>query len=147
MGRRNKIFRALYDLSEKLTWGNNQKFQTRSRRLMHFDKVDANMQPAFFQTEHAETTTVTRGNPWKQVWGASWVIYLASGKDSSAIPADDVNDLIDALEALLPQDEVSGRFTLGGLVYDCYIEGETIKIPGDIDDQGMIVIPLKLLIP
>lgn len=144
---RNVVFKALFDLTERMAWGKNVKFVTRSRRFAHFDKVPADRQPAFFQTEHTEIITVTRGNPWKQVWAASWTVYLSNGVDTNAVPTEAVNDILDAFFALLQPDEVTGRFDLGGMVYDVYVEGEIIKIPGDDNGQGLIVVPIKLLIP
>jgi hypothetical protein len=54
-------------------------------------------------------------------------------------------------KVLAPQPDDPGfldkRNTLGGLVHHCFISGRIFKDPGDIDDQGMIVIPIKVLVP
>jgi hypothetical protein len=40
---------------------------------------------------------------------------------------------------------VTGRQTLGGLVSHCWIDGKIMKDSGDIDGDGIAVIPVKIL--
>jgi hypothetical protein len=47
--------------------------------------------------------------------------------------------------ALKPGPAAGGRQTLGGLVSHCYIDGKIMKDPGDIDGDGVAVIPVKIL--
>jgi hypothetical protein len=39
----------------------------------------------------------------------------------------------------------SGRQTLDGLVFHCFIDGKILKGPGDIDGDGIAVMPMKIL--
>lgn len=40
---------------------------------------------------------------------------------------------------------VTRKQTLGGLVPHCWIDGKVMKDPGDLDGDGIAVIPLKIL--
>ena len=147
---REAIFSALFALSENVTWSNGP-FKTRSRRVKLFSDVPKEQQPALYQAEHDELSSQTSKMPYKNIYSASWIIYQATGFSPSAIPAVENNLILDAVYAAiapLPTDPgYPQRNTLGGLVYHCYIDGSVFKDPGDIDNQGMLVIPIKLLVP
>ena len=77
------------------------------------------------------------------------VIYTDVGKDAEAVPADIIDDLLDALDqALAPSytDQISngGRQTLGGLVYDCRIDGDIESGPGDNQGKGETAVPITV---
>jgi hypothetical protein len=79
------------------------------------------------------------------------VVYTDFSGDENAIPADVIDDLLDAVDAALapsPTDQVinGGRQTLGGLVYDCRIEGESDLAPGDVQGKGQTVVPIRVTI-
>lgn len=129
-----------------------QRFKTTSRRVKLFNEVDTERQPACFQAEHATTESEVTEMPQKTLLEANWIIYQCVGKDKNAIPAIENNLIIGGVrKALAPTPNDPGfafkRNTLNGLVHHCYIGGRIFKDPGDIDDQGMIVIPIKLLVP
>ena len=42
---------------------------------------------------------------------------------------------------------MTNKFTLGGRVDRCWIDGIITKIDGAIDGQGMIVVPISILVP
>jgi hypothetical protein len=46
-----------------------------------------------------------------------------------------------------PSPATLGRQTPGGLVSNCYIDGKIMKDPGDLDGDGIAVIPVKILAP
>lgn len=74
-----------------------------------------------------------------------------AGKDATT-PGDSVfYPLIEAVEAALepsPSDSLA-VVTLGGLVTHCWIEGDGVIVPGDIDPtgQGMATLPVNILLP
>lgn len=59
-----------------------------------------------------------------------------------------LNPMLDAIEAALAPTGPSGYQTLGGLIIDCRIEGEIIKVLGDEDPSGVCgaVIPIMILV-
>lgn len=49
-----------------------------------------------------------------------------------------LNPLLDAIDtALAPDDIQTGYCTLGGLVIDCRVEGNIVKVLGDADPSGL----------
>lgn len=155
MANREAVFTALFALVSEVTWGASPKiktFITKSRRVKLFSEVDAKQQPACFQAEHLEVNMQKSNLPYKRTWGAQWIIYQAVGNDKGGTPTIENNLILDAVELVLapkPSDPgfLDQRNTLGGLVYHCFIDGTTFKDPGDIDNQGMLVVPITLLVP
>ena len=152
---REAAYLALFALGQGMSWpstlGDGGSFVTTSRRVKLFNDVGADQRPALFQAEHDETWTQKTGLPYKRQLNAHWIIYIASGKDSMSVPADELNAILTAAEvALAPKPGDPGwpsRNTLGGLVYHCWIEGEVFKDPGDLDGDGLLMIPFKILAP
>jgi hypothetical protein len=129
-----------------------RRFITVSRRIRLFADVPSAEQPACFQTEWATDEAQVTGMPYKTTIMAAWTIFQAMGKDKKALGTVENNLIIGGCrKALAPQPSDPGfldkRNTLNGLVHHCFISGRIFKDPGDIDDQGMIVIPIKLLVP
>jgi hypothetical protein len=78
---------------------------------------------------------------------ATAIIYTATGSPD-VIPSTQMHLCLDALDkAMLPDDPTRNIFTLGRLVYRCWIEGDIIKVPGDLDGQGMAMVPIHILLP
>ena len=58
--------------------------------------------------------------------------------------------LIEAVEAVFQQTDSQGALTLGNLVSHCWLEGEGVLIPTEIDPvngQGMATLPVKIMVP
>lgn len=158
---REQVFKALFALTAGVQWNTNpdeggppeyETFKTRTRRIKLFSDVPGPEQPWIGQAEHAETSQQVTGMPYKRIWAAQWMIYHRNGDQPKSEPTIRNNLIIDALEAALapkPQDQgfFDERNTLMGLVYHCFIDGEVFKDPGDIDNQALIVVPIKLLVP
>jgi hypothetical protein len=114
-----------------------------SRRLKLWSDVAGADQPALFVTEHGETVAFgAESLPGKRVLNVDLFVYIAAGKDPDCIPARDLNVALDALQACLPSVPAQ---TLGGLVSHCRIEGRIVKDPGDLDGQGLALVPIKIL--
>lgn len=153
------IFAALFERVATVSWlrsGDDpmspRTFVTSSRRVRLFADVPSNQQPACFQAEWATDEQQVTNQPYKTTLMANWVIFQCIGKDKKAIGAIENNLIIGGCrKALAPLPADPGypdkRNTLNGLVHHCFISGRIFKDPGDIDDQGMIVIPIKLLVP
>lgn len=147
MTTRNQIFGALFNLTNGLVIDTVAgQFVTRSRKFKHFSKVSADQQPAMFQTEVLDHGTAKTGLPGIRKFRVSWTVYFTSDPgDDGDIPTIAMNDIVDALEGVLI--EPFNKQTLGGLVEHTFIDGEIIKISGDDDGQGMIVVPITILVP
>lgn len=149
---REAIFTTLIALAKEATWGTvkPRKFLEISRRVKLFS--DAALQPSLFQAEHAEEVVQINKLPYKWLLKVNWIVYQNTGKSPSAVPAIENSLILSAIEEVLKPKPVDPGFpdernTLNGLVWHCYMEGQIFKDPGDIDNQGMLVIPIKLLVP
>lgn len=136
---RNGIEAALFSLLSGV-----DGIVTRGRRLKHWTEVPPAEQPALFMTkgdEHAAQAVA--GNPIR--YERSFEIWLyAHETDKSMTATTKLNDLLDRIdEALAPQQ--GSRQTLGGLVYNCWIEGSIDTDDGALEDQGVAIFTVKIL--
>lgn len=121
-----------------------------SRRFQMWDQVPANQKPALFQVEHEETHTRGKtATPAIRTLDIDIWVYIASGRDPNYTPITDLNNLIDAIDpvsgGVLVPDNWQNRQTLGNLVYDCFIDGKITKVSGDLDGNGLAIIPIKII--
>lgn len=154
---REQIFTALFALTNGVTWVPGEGldpvgFIQRTRRIKLFSDVPTEMQPWLGQAEHGENFVQVTKLPYKRTYQASWIVYHATGLIPDDVPTITNNLILDALQAAIapkPSDPgfLDDRNTLSGLVHHCYIEGEVFKDPGDIDNQAMIVVPIRILVP
>lgn len=131
---------------------NTHRFITISRRVKLFSDVPSSAQPACFQAEWQDGATQRTNQPYKWELNVNWIIYHSYGKDKKAIPATENNLILDGIRTVLaptPADPgwLDNRNTLNGLVYKVFIDGRVFKDPGDLDDQAMMVVPIKVLVP
>ena len=123
-------------------------FATASRRLRLWSSVPPGDKPALFLVERGDN--YVRGSeavPEAVTMELSIYIYTNAGQDQSVTPASILNPLIDAVDTALAPSALTGLQTLGGLVSHCWIEGKILKDPGDLDGDGVAVIPVKILVP
>ncbi len=130
-------------------------FATTSRRMQILTDIASANKPALYLDEEFETHSRDK-HPVPAVRHINYKVYIFTqadqsiGSDPADVPVTQMNnifDLIDPLQdgILKPDDTLQNRQTLGGLVYDCYIEGVVNKIPGDLDNQGVITIPIRVI--
>jgi len=146
---REAIYAALFALLwPAYAWKNTQ---ATARRLKMWTEVDASNKPAFFQFE---------GSPENYRWSnninpgvvltAKLYIYTYTG-DPDQIAATEINLIMNAIHTAMmpkitPGAQQRGAQTLGGLVSHARIEGEVLRVPGDIDAEGLIVVPISILV-
>lgn len=152
---REEIFTALWELNEGIQFDVSSTstpvmttWKLRERKLKLFSDVSSSQKPYIAQVEHSEEFVKVRNLPYRRVFMAQWFIY----QDNAKVPSIVNNNILDAVETCLAPKVtdpgfLDNRNTLHGLVYACFIEGEIFKDPGDIDNQGMMVVPIKLLVP
>jgi hypothetical protein len=121
-----------------------------SRRLELWADVPAAARPCCFVFEGGkETYAWSNGAAPKRTLEVRLFIY-ANAKDPAAIGSAQLNDIMDALDAAFAPtgaDAPLGRNTLGGAVYHCRIDGAPFKDPGDLDGDGLLIVPVKLVLP
>ena len=121
-----------------------------SRRLKLWSDVPPAMRPACFLFEGGvETYQNAAGSVPKRSLAVKLFVYV-DAHDPARIGAAALNAVMDALdEALAPTgvDVGLGRNTLAGTAYRCAIEGRPMKDPGDLDGDGLLVVPVTIVLP
>ncbi len=121
-----------------------------ARRLKLWSDVPPAMRPACFLFEGgAETYEHPEVGTPKRSLDVRLFIYV-DARDPAAVGAAQLNAIMDALDlALAPAgaDDALGRNTLGGTAYRCGIQGKPLKDPGDLDGDGLLVVPIRLVLP
>lgn len=148
------LFSTLAQRMEDVRWVGwaPGQFLTTTRRIVLFAEVPTEMQPWCGQAEHGTTEEQVTGLPYKTVLEATWIIYQDAAR-GPGVEGAILNNLIlgGVRRALAPRPSDVGypdrRNTLGNLVHHCFIQGRIFKDPGDIDGQGMLTVPIKLLVP
>ncbi len=142
---REAIYAALFALwTPAYSWK-----QTPSRRLKLWAEVQLEDRPTAYQFEGAEESYdwTNQVNP-KVVLTAQIFVYFNS-KDPNVIGSTEMNTVLDAIHnRLIPsgRDLTTGRQTLGGLVHSARIQGSVTRVPGDIDGDGMAIVPIRILV-
>ena len=139
---REQIMSALFALVS-----GSASFVTASRRLKLWGDVSSAEKPAIFQYERDdEYKGADRHLPPTVTMNVELYVYTAPGMDSGITPVSILNPLLDAIDAVLkPGPGAGGKQTLGGLVSHCWIDGKIMKDPGDLDGDGIAMIPIKIL--
>ena len=140
MNSREQIMTALFALVSS-----SPGLVTSFRRLRLWSDVPSGEKPALFMYERAEK--ISNGNadlPITEL-NVDLFIYIDAGKDQSIAPITVLNPLVDAVVNALKPGPAFRSQTLGGLVSRCYIDGQIMKEPGDLDGDGIAIIPVKIL--
>jgi hypothetical protein len=150
---REPIWAALLVLLRKIP---NAQFVTTSRQHVQPPQLSAEQQPALFIVEVRETRAPRpAGTPVKLTLNAFLIVYFQAPPPliddigaETVIGATQLNALLLAIDtALLPDNIVTGKLTLGGLVEHCWLEGDVDMDPGIKTSQGAAILPLKILVP
>lgn len=148
---RDTILNALFQLLKTKLASN---VTTIGRRHMMPPTLTSAMQPALFVVQGGEKREPhPRGTGGKITLRVLLVAYCydsASHSDGTTL----LNTLIGQIEdALAPDldspdyDPVRPVQTLGGLVYNCWIDGESDIDPGVFGQQAVAIIPISILVP
>ena len=125
-------------------------FNTASRRFQTFDEIATVDKPALYLVCHKETHVKGKNmTPAVRTLEYDVYIFIDKGLDPNVLPDTTLGNLIDAIDpetgGVLAPGGGSLQQTLGGLVTNVYVDGEVIRVPGDIDGQGVAIIPLKVV--
>ena len=136
---REQAYGALFTLLQGISG-----IKTCTRRLNHWADLPPESQPAIYLQVGNENRTQQRGLPPHITLEASvWVYVNTEGEPAGPV----INAVLQGIDAVLqPMEQVTNPNTLGGLVRNCWIEGVTSIYEGDLGDQAVAVIPVKMLI-
>jgi hypothetical protein len=136
---RETIYTALFALIVS-----SSSYTTTSRRMRLINELQPSQLPALYMSQVAEETIAARPHPPKYILRVDFAIYaLNPNEQDSAAPQ--LNALIDAAEAALAPDPVTGVQSLGGLVSHCFINGKTEIFEGNLGNRAAAVIPVEIL--
>lgn len=126
-------------------------FKSISRKFVTWDGVSSADRPALRMLEGGPTSdmvTKTPGGVWSIKLTIYACIYWDAPTEKGTVPATVMNGLLAALDLAMRPNVTTMRQDLGNYpaVQDCWIEGELIKDPGDLDGTGLIMAPVKLLL-
>lgn len=121
-----------------------------SRRLKLFSDVPPTQRPAVFLHEGGDETYSWQNGivPRKKIEVKIFVYIDAKARDAvGAIQLNDIMDAIDAAIAPKGADAMLGRNTLAGTQYMARITGRPVKVPGDLDGDGLLIVPVEIELP
>ena len=140
---RNQIINALFALLQ-----NASGFNYSSRKIKLWSDTPPEQRPALFLMEHGEQyERVATGQPPKITLECTVFIYTNAIQQEVPPPAASLDDILDAIDKALAPDLISNAQTLNGLCSHCWIEGRIVKTPGDLDGDGIAIIPIRILVP
>ena len=120
-------------------------FVTTSRTLKHWADVSASDQPALFQAQKNETPAQSTGSPAE--WKLRLDLYLYAHSNDTGAPSQIMNPLLDAVCKLFePENPITNRCTLGGLVHYARIAGTIETDEGALGDQAVCIVPVEICV-
>jgi hypothetical protein len=120
------------------------QFVTVSRRVRHWADVQKTDRPALFMTCHQEVPTYRNEN--KTAYQKLFVklfVYIDSS-DKSSVPDTDLSVILDAIDSVISPPVYSPTLSLGGLVSHCRVDGQIMRDPGDLDGDGILIVPVAI---
>jgi hypothetical protein len=72
------------------------------------------------------------------------LVYIRADAIPSAVPATQINAALKAIVNVLRSVPIGERQTLGGLVDNCWIEGDVLMDTGILDQQCALLIPVTV---
>lgn len=139
------LFKLLQGVNANITFA-PAKFQTISRSAFIWARTPPANQPALYLIHSGERATqnsafgLTKWNPLFILQ-----IYAQRGGETEAIPDTLIDGMLDGIDATLQSKPQGERQTLGGLVTNCWIEGEILFAPGEIASQLNMIVPVRVL--
>lgn len=144
------VMEALFELA-LATNTTSTPFKIMSRRMRHFNDVTPDEIPGFFQFQAPGRNTEggVRGLPVHRL-KVYWICYLPGSQGLDDVVSPMMNQYYDALSNALLTNYPRGpngisRNTLGGLVTNCYEDGQGINDEGLLTTPSLIVIPITIL--
>lgn len=129
---------------------------TMSRQHSMPPMLTPEQQPALFLVQARETRKKSpRGTPTQLCLHGFIILYLQVPSpldevigQETVLASTQMNVLLKAIDdAMAPDDLVTGKLTLGGLVYDCWIDADVEMDPGIFSSQGAAILPVEMLVP
>lgn len=121
-----------------------------SRRLKLFADVPAKDRPCAFLHEGGDETYAWQSGAIPRRRIEVKVFVYIDARDPKTAGSIVLNDIMDAFDTKLAPKDVDamlGRNTLAGTQYMARIAGRPIKVPGDLDGDGLLIVPIEIDLP
>lgn len=141
-GTREQVLTALLELIKL-----SGDFVVASRRNREPAAVTPALSPSLFLVTAEEEYKASPTQPRRLTLTAKAMIYSDVGENANLVPEAFINNAMDALDALMKPDPLTGRFTLGGLVYSCQISGSAKRSAGEVTGKSLAIVPFEILFP
>jgi hypothetical protein len=143
---REAVADALFSLLQATKVGGNSPFVTTGQNPKIWSKVPPGAQPAMYLVDVGETVVQNQAYGLsKYLLHFEILLYVRADASPQAIPAVFLRTLRDAIDAQMQSTPPGERQTLGGVVYHAWIEGEVLVDGGILDQQCVVMIPVKVL--
>ena len=137
---RESVYAALFALLETVP-----NLTTVSRRLQSVQDIQPESFPAAFQLQGDQQVTYKGSVPSIFTWQASWILN-AYEADQTAAPSTQLNEMIDAVSAVLAPAAGQTCQTLGGLVTHAGISGNIQIYEGVLGDRAVAIVPISIVL-
>lgn len=118
-----------------------------SRRLKLWSDVPLDQRPACFLFEGGREARAWQQSAVPRRTIEVKLFIYTNAKDPNAIGAAALNNIMDALDTALAPPMGQSVNTLGGTAAWARIDGDIMKDPGDLDGDGMMIVPVKISLP
>jgi hypothetical protein len=121
----------------------------RTRLLRHWTDVPGSEQPCMFVAQGDELSEKRPGQPAKWTLFPTVYVYVQAPDDRTP-PGPALNALLGTIRDALGPDRsgpgrVQNRQTLGGLVFDTWIEGKIETDEGYLGQQAVAKVPIRII--
>ena len=139
---RESVFVALFGLLSQLK---NSPFLTVSRRWEPYQNFAPEQQPALFVMQDNQRGEQKAYGLQKWTLKASLWIYCYQGAEDDFVASTTLNNLLDLVEAAIQPAPGFERQMLGGIVQNCFIDGEIDVVEGVLGQQSVARIPITII--
>ncbi len=142
---REPIYAAVFDYFSALTEGNAPLFKTATRVPTTWEAIPPEDTPALLMRQRSENQKHRQFMPPAWTLHIDLLIYVHTNGslDKTAIPAQILNPLLDAIDgALVIDDFINNACTLGGRVTWAAFDGTTQIHLGTLGDDTVAIVPL-----
>jgi len=145
---RQQIFTALYNLVQTLPAPpGSTRWNTVTQEIKEWDAYSAAQQPVLTLARGAQNFQLKAVGTTRLQWRLALLIYFRTeGYQTSNSYPDQITDpVLDSIEQLFTPVMANQYFTLGGLVQNCWIDGNVYSDPGIVDSQAIVLVPISIV--
>lgn len=146
---RQQIFTALFNLLKTLPPPPQfSQWNTFTQKIQQWDDYTAAQQPVMTLFRGAQNFKLTAVGTTRFQWKVLLLIYFRTdGFQTSNTYPDQVTDVVlDNIEQLFTPQGNNKYFTLGGLVQNCWIDGNIYSDPAIVIDQAVVLCPISIVV-